>query len=261
MDELTAFERQLEREVHRALGPVRPVDVAMVVRTARTSPHPAAGADRTRGWLRFGRPSAPVQDEYRPGPTVRVRTQTMFSPAKATVAAAIIFAIGGVLLAVEPFGRTGTDTPAAAPVELAEPVAFTGSISPSGDEAEETCQVVEGISQCRGRVIRFFVVEMSDPRLDGHITASQGRDTHPDGRWFVSWTYRIENDDGAWQGSTDTVWYAGDFGAHSVVLAGDGAYEGLYAWADMTDWADVKGVIFAAPPPETPTAPLGDSGT
>jgi len=51
-------------------------------------------------------------------------------------------------------------------------------------------------------------LEVSDSRLEGHITASQHRETYADGHWFVCRTYRIEDDDGAWQGSTYIDWYA-----------------------------------------------------
>jgi hypothetical protein len=41
----------------------------------------------------------------------------------------------------------------------------------------------------------------------------------------------------------------------TMVLAGEGAYEGLYAVLDVTDWADVRGTVFPAPPPAEPRAP------
>ena len=51
-----------------------------------------------------------------------------------------------------------------------------------------------------------------------------------------------------------------DFGAQGVWMAGEGDHEGLYAWTDFTDWGDVSGVIFPAPPPAMPTPPEAASG-
>jgi hypothetical protein len=73
-------------------------------------------------------------------------------------------------------------------------------------------------------------------------------------------TYRITNEDGAWQGSFPSVYnsFNSTAGAQSVVLVGEGAYEGLYAWMDVTNWLDINGVIFSYPPPEAPAPPSAD---
>ena len=56
-------------------------------------------------------PSPSGTSEYQPGPmlatdgqipTVTWRTQTMFSPAKAIIAGALVFAVGGAFLVVQP---------------------------------------------------------------------------------------------------------------------------------------------------------------
>ena len=36
----------------------------------------------------------------------------------------------------------------------------------------------------------------------------------------------------------------------TVVLVGEGAYEGLYAWTDVSDWSAISGVIYPDPPLE-----------
>jgi hypothetical protein len=36
---------------------------------------------------------------------------------------------------------------------------------------------------------------------------------------------------------------------------GEGAYEGWYAWLDLSDWSNVTGAIFNFPPPEAPVPP------
>lgn len=67
--------------------------------------------------------------------------------------------------------------------------------------------------------------------------------------------HRIENDDGAWQGSaTGASLPDGTFGASPVFLIGEGAYEGLTAVLFMTEgpcFFDFRGVLleFPDPPP------------
>jgi len=60
-------------------------------------------------------------------PIVTRRTRSMFSPAKAITAGALVFAIGGVLLIAQPFDQQGGSVPGAATdIERAAPVEFTG---------------------------------------------------------------------------------------------------------------------------------------
>ena len=67
----------------------------------------------------------------------------------------------------------------------------------------------------------------------------------------------ITNEDGAWQGSFPSVYegFSNTSGAQSVVLVGEGDYEGLYAWMDVTNWLAINGVVFSYPPPEAPAPP------
>jgi len=95
---------------------------------------------------------------------------------------------------------------------------------------------------------------MSESRLAGVMTVSQNQSQYPGQPFFVTSTYRIWNDDGAWQGSTPQMWDFGEYGASSIVLVGEGTYEGLHAWMDITDWSAINGVVFPAPPPTAPTA-------
>ena len=48
-----------------------------------------------------------------------------------------------------------------------------------------------------------------------------------------------------------------DRGGDFVILAGDGAYEGLYAALSLP-WSDVHGVIFEGAPPAGPIPPSAD---
>ena len=78
MDEMDALERQVAGEVARLMGPTRPVD-DLAILTAIT------------------------------GPSVTGRTRSMFSPAKAVIAGALVFGLVGVLLIAQPFGQPDGD--------------------------------------------------------------------------------------------------------------------------------------------------------
>lgn len=107
---------------------------------------------------------------------------------------------------------------------------------------------------------------MSDPRLQGTLynsfdSISYGPD---DERSFGTGTWRIVNDDGAWQGSFHSVRLNdGDSWASTMVpLHGEGDYAGLVAlmaWdysargADDCIW-EVRGVIVEGDLPAAPTA-------
>jgi len=178
----------------------------------------------------------------------------MFSPAKTITAGALVFAIGGVLLIAQPFDQKGEGVPAAETTDLVEPVEFTlvfGQANKQGLPA--TCDVVDGVNHCRDARPPVAITEASDPRLDGQLTVSSSQIQYPDHPWFVTTTYRIFNSVGAWQGSGTT---AG--GPMTVVLAGEGGHEGLYAWMDVSDWNAISGVIYPTAPLEaTDLSPLG----
>jgi hypothetical protein len=182
----------------------------------------------------------------------------MFSPAKALLAGALVFGVGGVLLLAQPSGQPSTGPGAAATdAALIEPVEFTAAFSPASSIRTGTVAAVDGHVEQRGNAWSPTISGMTDPRLDGRLTFSLNNDTYPDGAYDVGTaTYRIETDDGAWQGSTPVVASgASDWDASGVVvLVGEGAYEGLYAVMG-TDWGEIHGVIFSGPPPEAPTAP------
>lgn len=162
---------------------------------------------------------------------------------------ALVVAIGGAIFIAGP-------TPAAAATELERPEPFTAAVSRGAEIQDPVCENVDGVTRCREKADEWFIAKMSDPRLDGDMRVAQSWDKYAGNHWLVSYVFRIETDDGAWQGSSDTTWSAGDSGAFSVFLEGEGAYEGLHAWMDVTDWRDVTGVIFPAAPPETPTIRL-----
>jgi hypothetical protein len=116
--------------------------------------------------------------------------------------------------------------------------------------------LVDGVWQSRGGCSFPTLKDVSDPRLGGRMTYCWDYNG-VDGNEIGTASYRIENDDGAWQGSS--VWYRpggyfGELGA--VVLVGEDAYEGLYAWLDASSKEELRsGVIFNVPPPEAPVPP------
>jgi hypothetical protein len=228
---------------------------------------------RQRGrWLPFPlfrrkvqTPTATDTTDYQPSPilatnghapTVIGRTQTMFSPAKAITAGALVFAIGGAFLIAQPFDQQAETAPAAEVGDYAEPVKFTLVLTPGAPTVSPTCEVIRGMTACKGMVSPVAVSEVSDPRLAGSMTAVADQYQWPLQPWWETLTLRISNDDGAWQGSFIGTREGSQFGRASVVLEGEEAYEGLYAWMDMSDFPSVaNGVIFAAPPPDAPVIP------
>jgi hypothetical protein len=142
------------------------------------------------------------------------------------------------------------------------PAAFTGRIVFGGQVRSGTVETVDGRTELRGSAHAPLMVEVSDPRLDGDVTISFDRDdyTGPDGATYTvgTGTWRIENPDGAWQGSYDIVFTNDYVSVVTTTLAGEGAYEGMSAVWEQTlasgGW-DLRGVIFPAAPPDPPTAP------
>jgi hypothetical protein len=147
-----------------------------------------------------------------------------------------------------PPSSTPTDSPAVAPL----PVTF--SFTPGDDIAGTTLTDVDGHVERRGTVFNPTIDTASDPRLAGTMLISSPADYYPGADGPESFalstdTIRIQGDDGAWQGSVTGFSAPGQSVCYSVILAGQGAYTGLYAALDMTDYTDVHGVIFPAPPP------------
>jgi hypothetical protein len=215
--------------------------------------------------MRTNPPAADRTTEYQPSPvpatngqtpTVIGRTTSMLSPVKAITAGALVFAVGGAFLIAQPFQQQAS-VPGAESADFVEPVEFTAVLTPGPWVSNENCENIGGMRQCRGQAWTPDITEVSDPRLDGEMTLSANINKWPGQPMLSMETYRITNEDGAWQGSFPSVYESFDqtSGAQSVVLVGEGDYEGLYAWMDVTDWSAVSGVIFSYPPPEAPAPP------
>ena len=114
-----------------------------------------------------------------------------------------------------------------------------------------------GVTEVRNRFFAGGLLDTDDPRMMGPITAVVNSDVRIEaGTNFrvtlQSIAVRIENDDGAWDGSA-TAFARGrsprDTGnLATVILAGEGSYDGLSAYLliDLTEQpAVVQGTVYA----------------
>lgn len=208
--------------------------------------------------------------------TVTGRTQSMFSPSKALVAGALVFALGGVLLIAQPSERRAATTPGAASAEPAArvtaPVEFTGLIECGPDARTGMTDITlsetdTSVARSRGWAWQTPAT-MSDPRLEGTYHFSYDDDQYrTKGVTTVpsvgTGTWRIENEEGAWQGSHPSIGFSdGTYSRATTILRGEGAYEGLTViWEEQHDYAActwaVRGIIIEG---DVPTAPEPLSG-
>jgi hypothetical protein len=152
--------------------------------------------------------------------------------------------------------------------ESVAPVTFSARFQPgpSSRDAEVASEErPDGVrvSDYRGGCWHPTVAQTSDPRLDGTLTycLDENRYYLEDASYAVkTGTFRIETDDGAWQGARPiTEWTdlaTGDKLAMGdvAILAGEGDYDGLYAvMTFLPDWSDIRGVIVSDPPPAAPS--------
>ena len=219
------------------------------------------------------RPS-PIPAVNGPTPTVIGRTQTMFSPVKAITAGALVFAIGGAFLIAQPFGQQGSVPGAETDAGVAEPVPFSVSFIWTDENVREAEDVTEGgLTRSIGSCHAMEIVDPSDPRIAGELTWCSDEHVYGENRDMspVVWTdtWRIVNDDGAWQGSHNGFLWNDpssgrlDLGEELPTLVGEGAYDGLYAPMTLmkitggNTW-DVRGVIFEGPLPADPIPPSAE---
>lgn len=230
----------------------------------------------------------------------------MSSTLKFAAVAAIALAVGA---AIGPFGPGSqqASTPAAQTEAASQPpVEFSGTVS-CGDavaadrwgtgeilQIGDTTTVVtnfgatyvppfqraEPIGDEGALLARFrdgawhHSATMSDPRLEGAWYRTHEYDAYrtagsESGPALIVNTLRIENDEGAWTGSSIVAELAAGPGTQLVgdtpmVLVGEGAYEGLTAVLTTLPSAvqgctvDTQGVIFEGSPPVIPYRPSGD---
>ncbi len=238
MTDTTAFERQLSGEIEGLMGPVRPVDDLAIADAVLA----ATGSPRWRFW------STSTPSAYGGTPIVNRRTRIMFSPVKAIIAGALVFALGGLYLVAGPIDQPKTAVP--------------------GAEVTEAPLAVSVGSAC-GNVLAVPVVctwTASDPRLTGSMTHEWIRPKVVDGQITadlsddgvrVGWAdAAVEGPEGDWIGYQYAVW-SDDPTQLFILLSGQGAYEGWHFVASTVDPgtpgdSDWTGVMYQGEPP-----PLG----
>lgn len=155
--------------------------------------------------------------------------------------------------------------------EAAENVPFTMSFSwrdPSVRSA--VTRTEDGITKSIGDCWAPVIVAPSDPRMDGTLEYCGSEHVYGDDRDAdtVIWTetYRITNQEGAWQGSSlGAAWEDPgseriEAGGDPLLMVGEGAYDGLYAALTFVDaWSDIRGVIFDGAPPADAVPPSAES--
>lgn len=155
------------------------------------------------------------------------------------------------------------------------PVAVTGTILCGPEVHSGTSEIIEvaladgemTIERSRGFVWRQSTNSMSDPRLEGTVHQSADSDSYtlPGGDAGPSIgisTKRIENDEGAWQGSAVFLTVPdGSEVTSPYVMVGEGAYEGLTAIysVDIFDCGEnIRGYIIQGAIPGVPEAYTGE---
>lgn len=254
MSEHNAFERQLADEIEYEVGPPRNVDATEVTRQAKTT-----------------------------SPRWRFR---MSSTIKFAAAGTVLAVFGAALLLAVPGGTSpndgivappGAEDTSAAPSstsidgESETPAWFTASIGDSLPSGMPDVSYEVGVEYLRG-LEREGPIEATDPRLTGSLVRVLNADTYqvsPTEDVMVQTDlWRIETEQGTWLGESTGLSHFGEIADEAateigtVVLTGDGAYEGLSAYL-FVDWApevgaDVQGAIFAG---EMPPAPEGSGSS
>jgi hypothetical protein len=200
----------------------------------------------------------------------------MIAVAAAAVAAIVV---GGLVIVTRNGDPTGV-VPAAQPstvvpvVPEVAPVEFTACVGPGpsvtpGPEENVTASLPDGETRLTrrrgGYTWQSMVSGVSDPRLEGTWYNSVDKDEYilPGGVVgpnFYAVTHRVENDEGAWQGSLLSMEFPdGDSVDGPIVLTGEGAYEGLSAVAAINFYGAcpntrgyiIEGGVPAPPVPQT----------
>jgi hypothetical protein len=147
-------------------------------------------------------------------------------------------------------------------LDSSQPAPFAGRIGFGDQVRSGPMALVDGRTESRGDVWAQPVLSMSDPRLDGDVLISWQTDVYAGAGGTLhtlgTGTWRIETADGVWEGSYTRLEDEGISDNNTVVLVGQGAYEGLIAvWEqtiDASGW-DIVGAIFPSGPPPTAVLP------
>ena len=167
------------------------------------------------------RPS-PIPATNGHSPTVIGRTQSMFSPAKAIAAGALVFALGGALFIAQPFDRQLGGVPGAA-TDPVEPTTFTADASLFGPYLGGTPESIDGVTYAHDDF--QMAVDATDPRASGTLTYSLNRESRA-GAIVHAGTVAIENEGGSWAGTFTGYWDKNGARIFHAQLAGQDGYEG-----------------------------------
>ncbi len=221
-------------------------------------------------------PSTTDIAEYQPSPipatngrtpTVIGRTMTMFSPAKAITAGAIVFALGGAFLIAQPFQQQGsvpgTET------EAIDPTWVTGSITLASSCFTPVGEFDGPVMHERSYVCDPQTWTASDPRLSGEVAAVWNNDVYQtdNGAIAVNVDARyLRNDGGGWTCSTTnllkgTGLFSDSFTGTTYTCIGQDGYDGLSAVLVETDDPPrhpFVGLIFSGDLPPLPEPPAAE---
>jgi hypothetical protein len=208
----------------------------------------------------------------------------------AVAAAAIVGIVVGGLVIATGDNDPATEVPAnqpdtvAPPTTVAQtsveplhastpPVEFTACIDPGpvvheGTDEQIIVPLADGdmtIDQSRGFTYRQSLTEVSDPRLEGTLYQASDSDVYTlpgneAGPEVLTFTDRIENDEGAWQGSVTVLTFPDRSASVAFAMVGEGAFEGLTAMLVFEDfWRScaVSGYIFEGSVPAPPVPQTG----
>ena len=226
----------------------------------RTSAAPST-SDR-EGWL-----EAPPDTTYR-FPTATGRTRLMFSPVKAIIAGALVFAIGGVMLVAQPFDQQGSVPGIEQAAEPAAPVKVTATFQrldcdSSSGSSEGSFEEEGPVEWVYGSYCTAYN-RWSDPRLQGTETyLSNGVEYMDDSELYVAhYVHDIVTDDGAWrmrpQFTFDSADGPGNYSG-TWVLDGEGAHEGFSVVLAKDELNSVPLIGYIISTDVVPSAPEGAS--
>jgi hypothetical protein len=181
-------------------------------------------------------------------PTLTGRTRLMPSPAKAMIAGALVFALGGAFIVAQPFEQREPDQPA------------VSSVAAWSDGT-----VVTATQECDSSLACTY--SASDPRVAGpgghRLVASVPVQAGDAFTMYLTDAW-IEGPEGDWTGHHYLFVSVGHVDA-VLMLAGDGAYEGWSYVAFGSDPEgdtnqDFTGVIYQGPLPPVGSVPIPTSG-
>ena len=173
-----------------------------------------------------------------------------------------ILAVG--LMAGAAVGVAAQDEEGDSPADSHKAAAVSGS-SAYGIQTDPGQTVEgEGKTSLLGEARRATLSEMSDPRLNGTMRTVYNRDIHGLAGQLMSFSTRIDNEQGSWLGTGQGFWDTDDASWYfEAVYAGEGAYEGLSAVMQILATGrgefSYNGLVFPGEMPQVPPVPVASA--